>query len=115
MCFKTERYAGIGVPVLGGFTAVSYCRRGPRRRRPNKADVPNTTRDFFARWVWAGQRLRAGGYKLVMHAHDEVCAEIPIGQGSVEEFKRLLVEVPAWAQEMPIAAKVFECDRFKKD
>jgi DNA polymerase len=61
------------------------------------------------------KRLRAAGYKLVMHAHDEVCAEMPIGQGSVEEFERLLVEVPAWAQGMPIAAKVLECDRFKKD
>ena len=61
------------------------------------------------------KRLRADGYKLVMHAHDEVCAEMPIGQGSVEEFERLLVEVPAWAQGMPIAAKVLECDRFKKD
>ena len=30
-------------------------------------------------------------------------------------FKRLLVEVPAWAQGLPVAAKVFECDRFKKD
>jgi acetylornithine deacetylase/succinyl-diaminopimelate desuccinylase-like protein len=38
------------------------------------------------------KRLRSAGYKLVMHAHDEVCAEIPIGQGSVEEFERLLVD-----------------------
>jgi DNA polymerase len=60
------------------------------------------------------KRLRAAGYKLVMHAHDEVCAEMPIGQGSVEEFERLLVEAPAWAQGLPIAAKVFECERFKK-
>jgi DNA polymerase len=50
-----------------------------------------------------------------MHAHDEVCAEMPIGQGSVEEFERLLVEAPAWAPELLIAAKVFECNRFKKD
>ena len=61
------------------------------------------------------KRLRAAGYKLVMHTHDEVCAEMPIGEGSVEEFKRLLVEVPTWAQGLPVAAKVFECDRFKKD
>jgi hypothetical protein len=40
---------------------------------------------------------------------------VPIGQGSVEEFKRRLVEVPAWAQGLPVAAKVFECARFKKD
>ena len=56
--------------------------------------------------------LRGAGYKLVMHAHDEVCAEMAIGQGSGGEFERLLVEAPAWAQELPIAAKVFECNRF---
>ena len=61
------------------------------------------------------KRLRVAGYKLVMHAHDEVCAEMPIGQGSAGEFERLLVEAPAWAPELPIAAKVFECNRFKKD
>jgi DNA polymerase len=61
------------------------------------------------------KRLRVAGYKLVMHAHDEVCAEMPIGQGSAGEFERLLVEAPAWAQGLPIAAKVFECNRFKKD
>jgi DNA polymerase len=61
------------------------------------------------------KRLRAAGYQLVMHTHDEVCAEMPIGQGSVEEFKRMLIAPPDWAQGMPIAAKVFEFDRFKKD
>jgi DNA polymerase family A len=61
------------------------------------------------------KRLRVAGHKLVMHAHDEVCAEMPIGHGSAGEFERLLVEAPAWAQELPIAAKVFECNRFKKD
>jgi DNA polymerase len=61
------------------------------------------------------KRLRAAGYQLVMHTHDEICAEVPIGQGSVEEFERLLVAPSGWAQGLPIAAKVFECDRFKKD
>jgi DNA polymerase len=65
--------------------------------------------------VEAMKRLRAGGYVLVMHTHDEIVAEMPIGKGSIEEFKRLLVEVPAWARGLPVAAKVFECDRFKKD
>ena len=65
--------------------------------------------------VEAMKRLRAAGYKLVLHTHDEIVAEMPIGEGSVEEFKRLLIEVPAWAQGLPVAAKVFECNRFKKD
>jgi DNA polymerase bacteriophage-type len=61
------------------------------------------------------KRLRGAGYKLVMHAHDEVCTEMAIEQGSAEEFERLLVAAPAWAQGLPIAGKVFECNRFKKD
>ena len=71
-----------------------------------------TARDLL---VEAMKRLRAAGYALVLHTHDEIVAEMPVGQGSVEEFKRLLVEVPAWAQGLPIAAKVFEHSRFKKD
>jgi DNA polymerase bacteriophage-type len=65
--------------------------------------------------VEAMKRLRAAGYVLVLHTHDEIVAEMPIGKGSIEEFKRLLVEMPAWARGLPIAAKVFESDRFKKD
>jgi DNA polymerase bacteriophage-type len=61
------------------------------------------------------KRLHTAGYRLVMHAHDEVCAEMVIERGSAEEFERLLVGVPAWAQGLPIAAKIFECERFKKD
>jgi DNA polymerase len=60
-------------------------------------------------------RLRAAGYAIVMHAHDEVTAEMPRDVGSIEEFQRLLIEVPAWAHDLPLAAKVFECARFKKE
>ena len=65
--------------------------------------------------VEAMKRLRAAGYVLTLHTHDEIGAEMPIGRGSVEEFTRLLIEAPSWAAGLPIAAKVFECDRFKKD
>jgi DNA polymerase bacteriophage-type len=65
--------------------------------------------------VEAMKRLRAAGYTLVLHTHDEIVAEMPAGQGDVETFKRVLTEVPAWAQELPIAAKAFEHHRFKKD
>jgi DNA polymerase len=65
--------------------------------------------------VEAMKRLRAAGYILVLHTHDEIVAEMPAGQGSAEELKRLLVEVPAWARGLPIAAKVFESARFKKN
>ena len=46
---------------------------------------------------------------------DPTPAESRDGAGSVEEFERLLIEVPDWAAGLPVAAKVFECSRFKKD
>jgi DNA polymerase len=61
------------------------------------------------------KRLDAAGYRLVMHTHDEVCAEMPAADLRSAKFKRLLTEAPAWAQGLPVAAKVFESDRFKKD
>jgi hypothetical protein len=39
-----------------------------------------------------------------------------LARPTVTEFKRLLIEAPSWVDSvLPIAAKVFECDRFKKD
>ena len=65
--------------------------------------------------VEAMKRLRGASYRIVLHTHDEIIAEVPFGEGSAGEFEGLLIEVPDWARGLPIAAKVFECTRFKKD
>jgi hypothetical protein len=66
--------------------------------------------------VEAMKRLRAAGYVLAMHTHDEIVAEMLIGQGDAAEFKQLLIAAPAWVDPaLPIAAKVFEAERFRKD
>jgi DNA polymerase len=59
-------------------------------------------------------RLEAAGYKIVLTVHDEVVCEIPEGFGSVEEFHRLMTELPVWANDLPIAAKVWTRKRFAK-
>lgn len=59
-------------------------------------------------------RLEAADYPTVLHIHDEILVEVPDGFGSLEEFKRLLIEAPAWVEGMPIAAKVREGQRFSK-
>ena len=42
--------------------------------------------------------LEAAGYPVVLHVHDEIVCEVPDGFGSLEEFKRILEEAPAWAR-----------------
>jgi DNA polymerase len=59
-------------------------------------------------------RLEAAGYRIILTIHDEIIAEVRDGFGSLEEFKRLLVEAVAWAAGLPIAAKCREALRYSK-
>jgi DNA polymerase len=59
-------------------------------------------------------RLDAAGYPVTLHVHDEVVCEVPNGFGSVDEFKRIVTEMPAWGEGLPIAAKVRSGPRFAK-
>jgi DNA polymerase len=49
-------------------------------------------------------RLEKAGYRPVLHTHDEICGEVPIGWGSVEEFERIMCDVEPWARDWPIKA-----------
>jgi len=65
-------------------------------------------------------RVEAAGYPVVLTVHDEVLADVPEGVGSVADFERLLVELPAWARgeesgvPCPIAAEGWEGLRYRK-
>lgn len=71
--------------------------------------VQAVARDLFAA---AMPRLEAAGYKIVLHIHDEVVAEMPDGFGSAEEFLKIIATPPPWAEGLPIAAKVRNGPRF---
>src|SRR5262249_23543799 len=73
--------------------------------------VQAVARDLFAA---AMPRLEAAGYRIVLHVHDEIVAEVPNDFGSAEEVLRILTTAPAWAEGLPIAAKVREGPRFCK-
>jgi hypothetical protein len=73
--------------------------------------VQALARDVFTE---AMQRLEAAGYPVVMHAHDEIVCELPVGVGTKEEFHKIMTAAPAWAAGLPIAAKAHNSDRFAK-
>jgi DNA polymerase bacteriophage-type len=59
-------------------------------------------------------RLERADYRVVLHVHDEVIAEVPTGFGSTEEFTKLMITPPSWALGLPIAAKAWTGPRFSK-
>lgn len=60
-------------------------------------------------------RAERAGYHIVMHTHDEGCAEVPENWGSVEELVAIASVRPAWANWWPIRAAGWQHKRYQKD
>ncbi|NSW92758.1 MAG: hypothetical protein HPY74_19305, partial [Firmicutes bacterium] len=60
-------------------------------------------------------RLDQEGYKIVMHVHDEVVLDVPIGTGSIEHVTAVMSRPISWAPGLPLTAAGFECSFYQKD
>ena len=62
-------------------------------------------------------RVTAAGYPIILTVHDEIIAERKIGTGgSIEEFNRLMAEVPKWIKTfIPISVAGYRAVRYRKD
>lgn len=78
--------------------------------------VQGTARDCLAE---AMLRLEVKGYRIVMHIHDEVVLEMPLGKGSLEEACAIMGEPISWAPGLLLTADGYETDEtanyYRKD
>jgi DNA polymerase len=65
--------------------------------------VQGIARDLLASAI---ERIEAHGLPVVLHVHDDLVVEVPIGSISEAEFARLALTPPAWANGLPLAGKV---------
>ncbi|SKC58053.1 DNA polymerase [Maledivibacter halophilus] len=74
--------------------------------------VQAISRDILAE---AMMRLSKEGFEIVMHVHDEVVIEAPIGRSSIEEVNEIMKVQPIWAKGLILDADGFECEFYQKD
>ena len=65
--------------------------------------------------VHAMHQVTEARFRIVMHVHDEIIIDHPIGTGSVEEVCQLMAQTPTWAAGLPLDADGYECEFYRKD
>lgn len=60
-------------------------------------------------------RVEANGYETILHVHDELVTDTPIGFGSVEELEAIMSEPIDWAPGLNLTAAGFESPFYMKD
>ncbi len=73
--------------------------------------VQAIARDFLVESMLA---IDAAGYNIVMHSHDEIVSERPIGEGSLEEYAGFMTTLPEWGAGCPIAEESWKGMRYRK-
>lgn len=74
--------------------------------------VQATARDCLAEALF---NVDKAGYKTVMHVHDEIVMDVPIGFGNVEEVNNIFGQEISWAPGLPLKADGYECSYYMKD
>lgn len=74
--------------------------------------VQGSARDILVNGMFNAE---AAGYPIVLHTHDEMMSERPIGAGSVAELEDIASRRPAWAHDLPLKASGWKGKRYRKD
>ena len=68
-------------------------------------------RDLLAHaWV----NCEKAGLPIVISVHDELVAEVPEDADGLAQLEEIMIQLPDWAEGLPLAAEGFESVRYKK-
>jgi hypothetical protein len=59
-------------------------------------------------------RLEKAGYRALLTVHDEAICERKSGEGSIHEFIHIFCQKPEWAEGLPLTAKGWTGNRYRK-
>ena len=60
-------------------------------------------------------KAEEAGYPIIAHVYDEIVCEVPRGFGDLKTFEKLICELPAWAEGLPLTAGGWRGKRYRKD
>lgn len=108
----TNRFGGDSITYMGVGASKKWERLETFGGKLVENIVQAIARDLLAS---AMMNVANAGYNIVFHVHDEIIAEAPNGQGSVDEMCKLMSINPDWADGIPLSADGYECKYYRKD
>lgn len=108
----TNRFGGDSITYMGVGVSKKWERLETFGGKLVENIVQAIARDLLAS---AMINVANAGYDIVFHVHDEIIAEVPDGQGSVDEMCMLMSINPDWADGIPLSADGYECEYYRKD
>ena len=108
----TNRFGGDSITYMGVGASKKWERLETFGGKRVENIVQAIARDLLAS---AMMNVANAGYDIVFHVHDEIIAEVPDGQGSVDEMCMLMSINPDWADGIPLSADGYECEYYRKD
>lgn len=108
----TNRFGGDSITYMGVSASKKWERLETFGGKLVENIVQAIARDLLAS---AMMNVASVGYDIVFHVHDEIIAEAPDGQGSVDEMCKLMSINPDWADGIPLSADGYICEYYRKD
>lgn len=106
------QFGKLGLTYMGGDNNKHWARLKTYGGKLAENITQATARDCLRD---AMQALEDAGYRIVFHVHDEVILDVPIGEGSLEDVRKIMSRPIPWAPGLPLNAAGFETDFYMKD